>query len=166
MLDLTYEEIIRNWRYEPETGTLYWLKQKPKVPKTLIAGSSHPDGSIKVGLSGKRYRLHRIAWTYMTKETPPVVIDHIDGDPSNNKWSNLRAATHVKNQGNLNVSPKGFTKRGNKFEVSIRMNKQKIYLGLYKTIEEASMVYQEAHKKWFGEFSCFNRQTLNKKAKV
>lgn len=158
MTELDYETASAHWRYEPETGLVYWLKQKPKVPRSLIAGSKKPDGSIKIGLAGKRYLAHRIAWVLMTGRTAPELIDHINGDPGDNRWANLRCADQVSNQANLKQAPKGVTQRGPcRFEANIRINGRKHYLGIFRSVVEAATAYANAHIKAHGEFSCFNR---------
>jgi hypothetical protein len=43
---------------------------------------------------------HRAIWLYMTGELPDREIDHIDLNKTNNRWSNLRLATHGQNSSN------------------------------------------------------------------
>lgn len=158
MAELDYKLAAANWRYEPETGLIYWLRQKPKVPRSLIAGAKHSDGSIKIGLAGKRYYAHRIAWVLMTGRTAPDLIDHINGHPSDNRWSNLRCADQTSNQANLKQLPKGVVERPyGRFEANIRINGRKRYLGVFSSAVEAASAYARAHIKAHGEFSCFNR---------
>ncbi len=158
MAELDYKLAAANWRYEPETGLIYWLKQRPKVPRSLIAGSKKSDGSIKIGLAGRRYLAHRIAWVLMTGRTAPELIDHINGDPGDNRWANLRCADQVSNQANLKQAPKGVVQRGhNRFEANIRIDGRKRYLGVFRSATEAAAAYTSAHIRAHGEFSCFNR---------
>lgn len=155
---MDYQTASANWRYEPDTGHLYWLKAKPKVSPSLRAGSVKQDGSVKVGLQGKRFFLHRIAWVLMTGDAAPAVIDHINGDPGDNRWLNLRAAGHVTNQANLNKKPCGVVARPyNRFEASIRVNGVKRHLGMFGDKSVAQEAYAKAHMDLHGEFSCFNR---------
>lgn len=158
MAKLDLKLAAANWRYDPETGAVYWLKPKPKVPPTLIAGSMHTDGSIKIGLNGKRYYAHRIAWVLMTGEEPPELIDHINGNPADNRWANLRKADNQANQANLNKMPAGVVRRpSGRFEASIRRQGKKVYLGMFGSMQDANSAYQAAHRALHGAFSCFNR---------
>lgn len=155
---MDYDTASANWRYDPETGILYWLKQKPRIPKNMVAGGAKADGSIQVGLAGRRYFAHRIAWVLMTGKEAPGMIDHINGNPSDNRWANLRVADPIQNQANLNKTPAGVVVRPyGRFEAHIRVNKKKKHLGVYGSFEEARKVYESAHRQLHGEFSCFNR---------
>lgn len=87
-------------------------------------------------------------------------VDHRDDDGLNNRRANLRACTpalHVRHRGvqannalgvrGVRVTPYGL------FRVEIRINKQKIELGTYKTLEEAKVAYAQGAEKYFGEFA-------------
>lgn len=97
----------------------------------------------------------------MTGEWPQVEIDHRDGDPSNNRWLNLRPATHQQNLCNTRLrsdnttGAKGvvFDKRNGRYRARIYLNKRHVSLGGYDTLEQASAVYAEAARKHFGEFA-------------
>jgi hypothetical protein len=89
-------------------------------------------------------------------DTLPAIIDHIDRNPSNNKFNNLRAVTRSQNQHNRikqrnNTSGyKGvvFFKRAKRWRAAIFVNSKPIYLGYYDTPEQASAAYQEAASKY------------------
>src|SRR5690242_19339922 len=85
-------ELRRFFDYDPQIGKLYWKKREDRRHdwNTQHAGkevgSRKPDGYVQVGLNGRVFYLHRIVWimTYGDGELP-AVIDHIDGDRSNNR---------------------------------------------------------------------------------
>jgi len=90
-----------------------------------------------------------------------MVVDHIDGDSSNNQCYNLRICTQGQNL--LNTSkPKYNTvsgyrgvywhKAAQKWCAEIRYNNKKQYLGLFKTPKEASIAYNIRAKELFGEY--------------
>jgi len=55
------------------------------------------NGYVSIAVKSRGLMAHRLAWLMHYGEEPPAVIDHIDGDPANNRISNLRAATPAQN---------------------------------------------------------------------
>src|ERR1700761_6742388 len=98
MAIITHAELLRILHYEPVTGEFRWrVKHSRKVIAGRVAG--HPSktlGYMMIGINGRVYYAHRLAWFYMTGLWPSQV-DHRDGDRLNNKWENLRLATHGQN---------------------------------------------------------------------
>ena len=101
----------------------------------------------------------------MTGEWPQYLIDHRDGDNTNDRWNNLRLATYPQNLGNSKKwdkkknLPKGVRVLGNRYvaRIGVRLGGKKklIHLGCFKTIEEAHQAYKKAATKLFGEFARF-----------
>ena len=58
---------------------------------------------LRLGILGKMYRQHRLAWLYVYGEFPNGHIDHIDHDTTNNAISNLRDVTASQNQRNASL---------------------------------------------------------------
>ena len=87
-------------------------------------------------------------------------VDHINRDKLDNRKSNLRTCTAFENSRNKGMhrnnksGVKGvFQRKGsNKWNAFINFNKQRINLGVYDNIEEATRVRKEAELKYFGEF--------------
>lgn len=91
----------------------------------------------------------------------PINVDHKDLDPSNNRWSNLRAAdwqTNPRNrraQSNNRAGLKGVTpaKAPGRWRSTIVLGKgRQKYLGTFTTPEEAHAAYCAAAQAHFGEF--------------
>jgi len=149
--------------YDPETGVFAWETAKGGKAIGSPAGSLSEHGYIRLGLDGRRYMAHRMAWLYMTGCEPDGEIDHIDGDRSNNKWSNLRVATRRQQTHNA-VWPNQLGMRGireykpGKFQARISFfdarNGKSVQksLGYYPTAEEANEVYELAARMVHGEF--------------
>lgn len=86
--------------YDPETGVLTWLRGQ-RAGKTA---GCFADGYINIAFDGKNYRAHVLAWLWMTGAWPTHEVDHENRDGTDNKWKNLRAATHKQNLENLDPS--------------------------------------------------------------
>jgi HNH endonuclease/AP2 domain len=156
--------------YEPETGILRWAERPRSHFPTQKgysvwrsqcfgkpAGSPNSTGHKSVGMDGTSYLVHRIIWFMMTGEQPPV-IDHINGDPTDNRWANLREATHKENIRNQRRHKghrglKGVTIHRGKIVAQIMVNRKHIYLGRFATVEEAHEAYCRAAHHYFGKFS-------------
>ncbi len=81
------------------TDTLVWAKAPRRgVPVGKPIGSSTPDGYRVVGVAGVKYRVHRLVWEYFNGPIPDgYEIDHVNGNPADNRIENLRLATRSQN---------------------------------------------------------------------
>jgi hypothetical protein len=166
--------------YNRDTGELTW-KTRPlhhfksearckhwnsRFSNKLAGCISKSSGYIDVGLDGKHYKVHRIIWKLLKNEELPAVIDHIDGNESNNRIENLRGASKEENNRNCikrKNNTTGFTgvnyrKDCNNFQAIIRYNGKPISLGSFVTAEEASLAYQKASLELHGEFSSVTQE--------
>lgn len=76
-----------------------------KVFKDSPAGYICSTGHWKVELKGKSIQVHRIIYFLTYGEIPEdMVVDHIDGSPSNNKISNLRLVEFKVNMRNKKMA--------------------------------------------------------------
>ena len=51
-------------------------------------------------IARRSYGVHQLAWLYVTGAWPEHEVDHENRVRSDNRWTNLRAATHKQNQEN------------------------------------------------------------------
>jgi len=84
--------------YNMETGHLTWTAGRLKGQR---AGSAGESGRRKIKIAGKTYKEHRIIFLMVMGRFPKEQIDHIDHNPSNNKWDNLRECSNKQNSMNL-----------------------------------------------------------------
>lgn len=145
-------------------GYLTWrIRPAYNVKVGDKAGSVNGDGYAEVMLFGKTYKTHRLIYLYHN-DILPDELDHRDGDNSNNKIGNLRAATKSQNCGNRSVRKNSLTGfkgvslrgKGGIYRARIMINGKSVSLGNYKTPEDAAAVYNIAALKYFGEFARLN----------
>jgi hypothetical protein len=156
-------EWLDEWiSYDAETGKLYWKKQRH--PLYAIAGGEaggmSPRGYIRVGIKGNYYQAHRICWTIHHQEVLPLeaILDHINGDKTDNRICNLRLATCSENNHNKQLNPRNKTGVKGVFYypanssirpwmVTIKINDKQHYLGTYSTLDEAKEVRKRAEQE-------------------
>jgi hypothetical protein len=158
MTEITAERLREVLDYDPLTGRFTWRVTSRRTRAGQIAGR-YNQGYWKIGIDGKLYLAHRLAWLYMTGEFPTLNIDHIDRDGTNNRWSNLREATQAQNLANSRRycnnkgGFKGVLQRGPSWLAQIQPNGRPIHLGMFPTPEAAHAAYMAAARKYFGEFA-------------
>ena len=161
----TYAEVSEYLAYNPDTGFFTWIKApNPKQAYRIgqqAKGQKHSKGYRQLTFKGKRYLAHRVAWLLMTGEWPPEQIDHINHIRHDNRWTNLRVASHVQNHHNLalhSANKTGFRgvhfhQAAQKFEAYVMYQGKKKYLGLYDTAEEAATIARAERIKLHGDFA-------------
>lgn len=156
--------------YDPETGVFIWLRPYKTFMRYLGKRAGHIEacGYRVVCIDRKIYKMHRLAFLYMTGSFPKLFIDHINRNKDDNRWINLREVTKSENGHNSNKVgvhecawkkdkllklPTGVSKRSDcvGYLARIYINKKVKELGTYKTIEEARMVYVNYKNKLLPE---------------
>ena len=139
--------------YNPETGIFTRkVKTSNSVKVGDIAGSDNGNRYIKFCVNSKLQFAHRMAWLYVYGLIPEGNIDHINGNPSDNRISNLRLVNQSQNMQNTNKwktntsGYKGVTwaKDKNKWVAQIWKNHKRHYLGSFDESEIAYKAYCEA----------------------
>jgi len=152
--------------YDPETGIFRW-KWREGVSKRInaryagkAAGNARSDGYLIIGINNRHYYAHRLAWLFVHGEWPPKDLDHIDGDPGNNRIDNLRLATMQENMRNVGLrktSSTGVTGVSwdnyyRKFMAHIGIDGKFINLGRFPTLSAAAAARRAAEIEHFGAF--------------
>ena len=157
---LTQEYLKSILHYNPETGIFTRLTNVASncYKKGEIAGGLNFYGYERIGIDKKRYLTHRLAWLYVYGYIP-TIIDHINGNPADNRLCNLREATFSENQLNKKVKhnkkePKNvfWDKSRNKWQVKLKVNKKEINFGRFDDFFEACCIAFSARNRLHGEF--------------
>ena len=107
-----------------------------------------------ISVNGRAYSVARLAFLYMTDRWPEEEMDHINGDPLDNRWANLREVTRAQNEANKHKANRN-SKTGvrgvwpdgkGKFIAAVMRNRVRKWFGPFQTIEEAAAAYKEARR--------------------
>lgn len=159
---ITAERLRELLSYDPETGTFRWNVTRGGTGRAgSVAGCiDETTGYRRICIDGRRYYAHRLAWFYMTGEWPVEEIDHRNTVRGDDRWENLREASHAGNRQNsgkrrTNTSGlKGVSWHAgaSKWMAKIQVNGRQVYLGLFTNIDAAAAAYTTASERLHGEF--------------
>ena len=157
---VTHERLRQLLSYDPEAGTFTWLVNIGTARVGRAAGLCRGDGYLVIRIYNRLYYGHRLAWLYMVGSWPEAEVDHVDLNRSNNRWSNLRAATKGQNACNAGLRSdsstglKGVTPCGRRFRAQISDGSGRSrHIGCYPTAEAAHAAYCKAAREAFGNFA-------------
>ena len=155
--DLTAERLREFLHYDPETGVFIWMKrpgQHNNICIGTVAGNISCSGYIRIGIRGRVWQAHRLAWLYINGSWPKGVIDHINGNKADNRAANLRDVTHQSNLENLRSARRdnrigllGVSPHGSGFRAQIMLNGANHHIGTYPTPDLAHNAYIEAKRR-------------------
>lgn len=140
------EKVRSLFEYNPNTGVIRKVEAKRRPYGTRV-------------VCGKRVLEHHLAWLLYFGRWPEKDIDHINGDPTDNRIENLREVDHAINMQNRRAAQKnnlssgvlGVTKRGEgRYFARIWIggkNGTNVHLGVFATAEEAHQAYLDAKRK-------------------
>ena len=166
---ITPESIRDLLDYDPDSGVFTWRKRDIRWFKSYkgwatwngkFAGkragrvwTSPRTGyqSRHLYLLGKNNNEHRLVWMWMTGNTPPLQIDHINRDATDNRWSNLRSTEGFSNNMNMSMhssNTSGVTgvswfKPAKKWAAKCELSGKRYYLGYFNNLDEAAMEVME-----------------------
>lgn len=156
--------VHEHMEYSETLGGVVW-KKRPWRTRSVI-------GAL-VGTCRARYRVvnaqrrqlycHHVVWFLVNNAWPKHELDHKNLDGCDNRIDNLREATRLQNARNV-ISKKRTAKGrlkgafthpdfGNRWHAQIVVDRKQIYLGSFKSEQEAHDAYCRASQKYHGEFS-------------
>lgn len=163
-------ELRAYFGYDPETGKLYYkfyyagddLTRQQKSWNTRYKDKEATgwinNNYIRISFKTRQFYLHQIAFAIMVGYIPEEV-DHKDLNKLNNKWDNLREASHAENASNMKMrrnnkaGMKGvsWSKWTNSWRMDFQHNNVK-YHSFHPTKEEAYKAYCEKSAELHKEF--------------
>lgn len=159
--DLTAARLRELLNYDPETGAFTWIvAQRPgnggPAQPGKIAGAIKEKKYRVIRIDNRLYRANRLAWLYTTGLWPAKFVDHINGDPLDNRITNLRDVdnrTNSQNQrrarvdsgtGMLGVS---WDPSRKKWLSQIKAGNKALHIGRFTSAEEAHQAYLVAKRR-------------------
>ena len=164
MANFTQDELKEVISYNPETGAFAWRVGIGSVVAGKPAGCINTLGYLVIRFKKKLYLAHRLAWFYVNGSWPQCELDHINGNPSDNRMQNLREASHAENNRNKQKhtdNSSGFKgvslhRQSGLWEARICKDGVATRLGLFRSPENASRAYDAHVSKLHGEFARAN----------
>lgn len=147
--DLTQEALKAVLAYDAETGIFTW---KVRIANCTyvgdVAGGKNAWGYVKIRTHGLSFGAHRLAWFCVHGVWPSRLIDHINGDPSDNRIANLRDVSLSVNSQNQRSARKdsstgllGAHRYRGRFIAKLGVGGRTIRFGVHDTPEAAHAAY-------------------------
>lgn len=165
--------LLEMFDYDAQSGGLIW-KHRPDKPdfwngrfsgKPLGGKSRGTDICNRGQIDGVKYMMNHLVWIYHHGDLPEnACLVPLDGDKMNSRLENLviatRSSCQADRRGNGKRSGKGVYPHGRKFKAEITLEGTKLYLGLFRTEQDAQEAYDMTLYEARG-----NRSELNSEIK-
>lgn len=149
--------IAQLFTYDPETGEVRRKKDRGGQMAGALLQRRGSGGYLRVRVCKKTLLVHRVAWCLHYGNWPSGLIDHINGDTSDNRLSNLRDVSQQQNLLNQHVQrPSALGVPGvsrlpggryrARMNLTVEGRRRLIHLGVFDTPAQAGEAYQQARK--------------------
>ena len=156
------ERLRQLLNYDPETGALTWKERAEVRPQWngryagKPAGCVDSHGYLKIGIDGRNYYAHRLAWAIHHGEWPQHQIDHINGDKLDNRIANLRDVPQVVNGRNQKMAAHNtsgyagihWRKSDRRWQAFIKVDRKQRHLGYFDNLADAVAVRRAAERQY------------------
>lgn len=155
---LTFDQAHELFRYNDETGKLYWKVNRTRKAAGREAGWTNKHGRTyyrRVEVDGKAYQVHRVIWLMIYGRWPFIGIDHRDGNGLNNRRYNIREATcdiNLHNARMYRTNKSGVTgvyydRSRQKWRAEVTSNQKTTHIGRFNDITEAEKARKQAARE-------------------
>lgn len=158
--NLTAERVRELFNYDPDTGIFtqkissVHLSEVGKIVGVRCGTKQRPY--VLITAEKCKYGAHRIAWLHYYGIWPIGIIDHLNGDGTDNRISNLRltdyagnAKNHVRHKNNISgVMGVAWRPEKNCWRAYICLNRKQIALGHYDNIIDAVAARKRAEQHY------------------
>lgn len=149
--------------YDPDTGEMRWIKSTSSSVRAgdVVRGFDR-QGYSQVGIGGRRWMTHRIAWFLYHGVWPDTGLDHENRVPSDNRIVNLRPGNKAENAVNAGIRSDNLSgyrdvcwhKKAQKWMAQSSSKNRVSYMGLYEDPAEAAVQVERFREENDGEFYC------------
>jgi len=165
--DLPSPELLRKLlRYDPETGKLFWRERVADCPEhrrwntryaRKEAGKiNSSDGYMRVKISCRLMKAHRVVWAMQTGDWPVGQIDHVNHDRADNRINNLRCVTVAENSRNQSIASNNTSgvcgvywhRSTGKWRAVISVSGVRLYLGDFSNLFDATTARRASERKY------------------
>lgn len=155
--DISIDRVRFLLNYDKNSGVFRWnVDRYARKVKGSVAGwvsktKGHKTSYVNLRIDGVVCKAHRIAWLMHYGEWPEY-IDHIDGDGTNNRISNLRSVSMSENMKNKplqenntsGVSGVTYIKSRKKWLARISNNGERVVIGVFDEFNDAAQARRRA----------------------
>lgn len=157
-MTLTQQTLLNAFEYKD--GVLYWKNPTSVSVKTGDEAGCNNNGYRLISINKQYIHAHRAIFM-MHHGFMPEIVDHIDGNKSNNRIENLRAANKAQNAWNSKLHKHNtsgirgvsWNKQTNKWRAAIMANGKILHLGRFNDIKDAENAVKLARQVHHGHFS-------------
>jgi hypothetical protein len=141
-----------------DNGTLKNKSPRGRAKVGCAIGTIDSHGYLVATVKGKVYKVHRLIYGMFT-DMVPLVLDHINGNPTDNRIENLRPATIEQNGYNRKVNKnsssqiKGVAFLRGKWMAQCQSTGKRKYLGVFASAEQAALALKEFRNDTQKEFA-------------